>query len=325
VAVVSAAGELTASYGNVQASSFLRSTAKPFQAMPLVIAGGLEHYGFTDRELALICASHSGTDEHVMVAESIQRKAGLTESQLLCGTHAPMHKKTADRLRSMRQELSPNRHNCSGKHSGMLAYAKMRGWKLDDYIDPNHPMQQEILTHFAEFADMSISDLAIGVDGCSAPNWAAPLFSTARAYAKLMDPSGLSSDQQLACGKICEAMIAHPDMVGGPDRFDTILMQASSGAILSKGGAEGYQGIGLRAGTLGSGSPAIGIAVKIADGDARGWVCHAVAIEVLRQLGTLSNDQLNQLADFGPRREVKNWRGLNVGQGVPIVKLEKPS
>jgi L-asparaginase II len=236
-----------------------------------------------------------------------------------------MHKETADWLRSMGQEPSPNRHNCSGKHSGMLSYTKMRGWNLDNYIDPNHPMQREIFALFAELADLQVSDLTVGIDGCSAPNWAAPLYNAALAYASLMDPSGLSEDQQIACGKIREAMVAHPDMVGGPSRFDTLLMQAANGKILSKGGAEGYQGIGLLAGALTAGSQALGITIKIADGDARGWVCHAVAIEVLRQLGALSNEQLNQLANFGPQRDVKNWRGLSVGKSEPIFQLEKPS
>lgn len=322
IAVVAAPGELLAACGDPQLSTFLRSTAKPFQALPLVLAGGVEHYGLTARELALICASHSGTDEHVEVAASIQKKAGLGEDQLLCGTHPPMHKPTAEQLKESGISLTPNRHNCSGKHSGMLAYAKLRGWPLESYIDPNHPMQKEIFSIFAEIASMSVDKLAIGVDGCSAPNWAAPLYNTALAYARLMDPAGLPAAQQVACEQVREAMLANPDIVGGPGRFDTALMQTAVGQILSKGGAEGYQGIGLQAEALGNGSPAIGIALKIADGDARGWVSHAVVLEVLRQLGALSKTQLDRLVDFGPQRSIPNWRGLEVGCGEPMFDLE---
>lgn len=322
LAIVTASGELLAAYGDAQLSTFLRSSAKPFQALPLVLAGGVEHYGFTARELALICASHSGTDEHVEVAQAIQNKAGIREDQLLCGVHPPLDKETAERLKQNDITFVPNRHNCSGKHSGMLAYAKLRGWDLENYIDPQHPMQQEIFAFFAEIASLPVEKLGIGIDGCSAPNWAAPLFNTALAYARLMDPSGLPKSQQMACIQVSAAMIANPDMVGGPGRFDTALMQKAHGNILSKGGAEGYQAIGLRAGAMGSGSPATGIALKISDGDGRGWISHAVCLEILRQLGILSASQLEQLADLGPGRKITNWRGLGVGRGEPVFNLE---
>ena len=322
IAVVAASGELLAAYGDAQLSTFLRSTAKPFQALPMVLAGGLQHYGFTDQELALVCASHSGTDEHVRVAASIQKKIGIREDELLCGVHPPLHKQTAERLKADGIPLTANRHNCSGKHSGMLAYAKLRGWSLENYIDPQHPMQQEIFALFAELASLSLSKLNIGIDGCSAPNWAAPLYNTALAYARLMDPTGLPKAQQTAIEQVRKAMLSNPNMVGGPGRFDTAIMETAAGKILSKGGAEGYQGIGLSADALGKSSPAIGIVLKIADGDTRGWIGHAVTLEVLRQLGALSAEQLEKQTDFGPSCEVTNWRGLTVGQGIPVFNLE---
>jgi len=322
MAVVAASGELLAAYGDAKDSTFLRSSAKPFQALPLVLAGGMEHYDFTPRELALICASHSGTDEHVEVAEAVQRKAGIREDQLLCGVHPPMHKATAERLKTSGVSLTPNRHNCSGKHSGMLSCAKLPGWLLQNYIDPEHPMQKEIFALFAEIAGIPIDKLAIGIDGCSAPNWAAPLYNAALAYARLMNPVGLPAGLQAACSQVREAMIANPDVVGGPGRFDSALMQVANGSILSKGGAEGYQGIGIQAGTLGKDSPAVGIALKIADGDARGWISHAVSLEILRQLGVLSQAQLEKLSEFGPQRKITNWRGLEVGRGEPVFNLE---
>lgn len=322
IAVVSVSGELLAAYGDAQLSTFLRSTAKPFQALPFVLAGGVQHYGLTPRELALICASHSGTDEHVEVFQSLQKKVGITEDQLLCGVHPPFHRPTAERVQKSGEKLAPSRHNCSGKHSGMLAFAKLRGWPTEDYINPKHPLQQEIFSLFAELAGVSQDALAIGIDGCSAPNWAAPLYNVALAYARLMDPSGLPSGQAAACQQVRDAMVGNPDMVGGPQRFDTDLMTVAGGRILSKGGAEGYQGIGLRAGALGPGSPALGIALKISDGDARAWACQAVSLEVLRQLHALSPDELAQLKEHGPSRLVTNWRGLEVGRADPVFDLE---
>jgi L-asparaginase II len=321
IAVVSASGELIAAYGDEQLSTFLRSSGKPFQALPFVLAGGMEHYGLSGEELAVITASHSGTDEHTAVVASLQKKAGIGEELLQCGVHPPFHKPSALKLEQSGKNASANHNNCSGKHSGMLAYAKMRGWSLDDYLDPAHPMQQEIFELFAEMASMSKDKLAIGVDGCSAPNWAAPLYNTALAYARLLDPSGLPAGQAKACQQVTEAMIAHPNLVGGPDRFDTALMETCGGRVLSKGGAEGFEGIALRPGALNPGSPAIGIAIKIADGDARTIVCQSAAMEVLRQLGALNESELAALADFGPGRVVKNWRGLEVGEAKPIFDL----
>ena len=323
IAVASASGELLSGVGNPHLSTFLRSAAKPFQALPLVFAGGVEHFSLSQKELALLCASHSGTDQHAAALADLQKKIGITEGQLQCGVHPPYHAPTADCMKTAGFPLTPNRHNCSGKHTGMLAYAKLRGWPSESYLDPGHPMQQEILAMFAELAGLPVAQLALGTDGCSAPIWAAPLHNTALAYARLMDPTGLSAAQQRACQQVREAMLAFPDMVAGPARFDTVLMQAAGGRILSKGGAEGVQALGLRPGALGAGSPAVGIALKISDGDARNWICHAVALEVLCQLGALSEQELTSLAALGPQRAISNWRGLQVGQGEPAFTLER--
>jgi L-asparaginase II len=330
VAVVTADGGLLAWYGDPQLVVFLRSTAKPFQALPFVTSGGVAHYHLTPRELALICASHSGTDEHVAVARSIQSKAGISEAELLCGTHYPYYEPAAMELRVRNETPTANRHNCSGKHSGMLAYVhlkKQRGqqWGEDiDYIDPLHPLQVEILRAFAEMCDLPVERVALGIDGCSAPNFAVPLYHAALAYARLSDPQAghvLPPERASACQLIVSSMIANPDMVGGPGRFDTELMTACGGKLVSKGGAEGYQGIGLMPGALAPGSPAIGIALKVADGDGRGKVRAAFSLEVMRQLGALTAGELDALASHGATLPVLNWRKIIVGRAYPTFEL----
>ncbi len=323
IAVVDVDGNLLASYGDPLLKAFLRSAAKPFQVMPFVLAGGLDHFGITPQELALMCASHSGTDEHVAVLHGLMQKTGIAEAQLQCGTHPPYHAPTAERLQWAGLLATAERHNCSGKHTGMLAYTRLRGWDVDSYVDATHPLQQEILGLFAQIAGMQVGELAMGIDGCSAPNWAAPLYNTALAYARLADPSGLPAAQADACAQIAAAMRAHPDMVGGPERFDTELMQAAAGQMVTKVGADGFQAIGLAPGVLGAGAPAVGIALKIADGDARKWANHAVALEVLRQLGALTAGQLTALRSYGPQRPVTNWSGITVGLAEPVFTLER--
>lgn len=333
VAVVDAYGNLIAHFGNPQAVSFMRSSAKPFQALPFFSNNGPEFYHLSDEEKAIICASHSGTDKHVEVLRSIQRKVGIDESELLCGTHPPFHEPTAERIRDRKDLITPNRHNCSGKHSGMLAYVHFLGnqgvqfSEELDYLDFAHPIQAEILKTFASICDLSVEEIALGIDGCSAPNFAVPLYNGALAYARLTAPENWAAGspaQQKACRTIFQAMTAYPEMVAGPERFDTDLMLATGGRIVSKGGAEGYQAIGLAPGALGPGSTGIGIAVKISDGDDRNLARAAVALEVMRQLGVISEDELVGLQSHGPNFTLHNARQITVGHGYPSFKLIRP-
>ena len=328
IAVVDVHGNLIAWYGAPDSVTFLRSTAKPFQALPFIERGGLETYHLSSREIAVMCASHSGTDEHVDTVRAIQAKTGVEESELLCGVHDPFHKPTAMALLERKERPTSNRHNCSGKHTGMLAFVGMGEQFAADlpYIDPAHPLQEEILRTFAEMCDLPVERVRVGIDGCSAPNFAVPLRNVALAYARLCDPDAggvASGERAAACRTIVSAMTSNPDMVGGPGRFDTRLMQVTQGRLVAKGGAEGYQGLGLMPGALGPESPAMGIALKIGDGDARNKVHAAVAVEVLRLMDVLSGDELEALSEFGPRLPVHNWRKVVVGQAYPTFELER--
>lgn len=325
VAVVDAHGQLITEFGDPYTITFLRSTAKPFQALPFIEHGGHERYGLTHREIALICASHSGTDAHVAVVQSIQRKSSVSEADLLCGVHPPSHEATAEAMRQRGELPTPNRHNCSGKHTGMVAYARLEELPTEDYINPSHPIQKIILNTFAEMCNLPPEGVALGTDGCSAPNFAVPLYNAALAYARLCDPAAgnvTPPARAEACRTITTAMSTNPDMVGGPGRFDTRLMEVAQGRIISKSGAEGYQGIGLLPGTLGPNSPALGIAFKISDGDLKKRARPAVALEILRQLGVLTDNEIGTLAEFGPSFPIYNWRKLVIGQAYPSLELK---
>jgi L-asparaginase II len=270
----------------------------------------------------LLCASHSGTDEHVATVQSIQSKTGVLESDLMCGVHPPGDERTLELLRQRGEQPTPNRHNCSGKHTGMVAFARLSELPYGDYVNFDHPIQKIILQAVAEMSGLLPEDISLGIDGCSAPNFGMPLYNAALAYARLCDPHDQTPARAEACRVITAAMTAHPEMIGGPGRFDTRLMEVAQGRIVAKGGAEGYQGIGLLPGTLGDGSPGVGIAMKIADGDIRGRARPAVALEVLRLLGALSDSQLQELSDFGPVIPIRNWRRLLVGVARPEFELQ---
>jgi L-asparaginase II len=330
IAVVDSHGKLLASYGDPKTVAFLRSSAKPFQILPFIERGGVEHFGLTGMELALACASHEGSDEHVRVAESILAKAGLDESYLQCGSHLPGGGSVYKRLIRSGEAPTPKRNNCSGKHSAMLAYAKMRNLPLDTYLDFNHPVQQDILASFAEMCLLPPKQVELGIDGCSAPNFAVPLYNAALAFARLTDPQDLPETRAKACREITSAMTAFPEMISGQGEFDCRLMQVSAGKIVCKRGAEGYQAIGLLPGAIGPDSPGIGITLKIMDGDlgqrrpdltAYSRVRPAVTLEILKQLGALSAAQLQELGEFGPSKPVSNHRGIVVGESRPIFTL----
>ncbi len=330
IAIVDSNGKLIASYGDPQAVAFLRSSAKPFQALPFVERGGAEYFNFTPRELALSCASHEGSDMHVQAVSHLQSKIGIEESNLHCGTHLPGDVNEFRSLIIHDQQPSTNHNNCSGKHTAMLAHAKMRGLPLENYLDIDHPVQQDILTTFADMCRLSIDQVELGVDGCSAPNFAVPLYNAALAFARMCDPRTLADTRASACRKITAAMTAYPEMVSGYGEFDQQFMKAGEGKIVCKRGAEGYQIVGLLPNVLSADVPGIGIAMKVSDGDAARMgsglestnrVRPAVTIEILRQLRVLSSKMEQALAGFGPEKTITNHRGIVTGKSYPVFKL----
>jgi L-asparaginase II len=321
VAVVNTSGRLVAAYGDPRAVTFLRSSAKPFQTLPLVELGAHETFNMTPRELAITCASHLGMDMHVETVSGLQRKIGVSESDLMCGTHAVGDAATAERLIRAGQAPTPLRHNCSGKHTGMLAQARFRGIPVGNYISPEHPVQQTILLTFAEMCGMAPEDVVVGIDGCSVPTFAVPLQQAALAFSRLADPRSLPAKRAAALRTIYTAMTTNPEMVRGPGDFDTEVMRLGAGRLVSKCGAEAFVGLGLAPGACGPNSPALGVAIKIGDGSSRADMM--VGAEVLRQLGALDKDQISKLIELGlgPRKVLVNFRGLDVGEARPCFEL----
>ena len=312
IAIVDASGGLVYQWGDVDQPIFLRSSAKPFQALPFVESGGPEYFGLDEQEVAILCASHRGTDDHVRVLRGIQKKTGLSEAQLMCGTHWPYDVPTQRAMLLRGEEPTPNRHNCSGKHTGMLAFARMLDAPLESYREPDHPVQREILRTFAEMCQVTPESVIVAPDGCTAPNFAVPLRSAALAYARLCQPDGLEPRRAETCRRITHAMTSFPDMISGPGGFDTELMRAAGGKVVCKGGAEGYQALGILPGALGPGSPAVGITFKILDGDSAGRARPVVALELLRRLGALTEEELKPLRGFDAR-PVTNFAHAEVG------------
>jgi L-asparaginase II len=332
IAVVDSGGRLIASYGDPQTVAFLRSSAKPFQALPFVERGGVEFFGFTDRELALACASHEGSALHVETVELMQEKAGIQEEHLQCGSHLPSDPDMFRYFVSRGEKPTPNYNNCSGKHTAMLAHARMRDLPLENYLEIDHPVQQDILAAFADMCGLPAAQVELGIDGCSAPNFGVPLFNAALGMARLCDPRNLPEQRQQACLQITSAMTTYPEMVSGFGEFDCELMRAFDGQVVTKRGAEGFQVLGLMPGAISPDSAGLGIAFKVSDGDASRMsmelrsatrVRPAVVLELLSQLGALSEERAQALGGFGPVKQVTNHRGLVTGESRPVFTLQR--
>src|SRR5581483_10580169 len=185
LAVVDAHGTLIASVGDPTRVTFMRSAAKPFQAMVFVESGAVDAYGVSPAELALVAASHSGEPRHTEAVRRLLARAGLGPDDLQTGTHPPMHPPTREGLERRGEPPSPLHHNCSGKHCGMLCVCVHRGWDRRGYVRPDHPLQREILALMSEVASVPSRQVEIGVDGCGVPTFALPLTAIARAFARL--------------------------------------------------------------------------------------------------------------------------------------------
>jgi L-asparaginase II len=312
VVMVDSDGRRRLAFGDMLEPIYLRSSAKPFQALPFVESGFADQLELGSRQLAIICASHSGTDEHAEVVRGILGRIGLTEGNLRCGTHTPFDSDTANRLLRQGEAPSPLRHNCSGKHAGMLLFSSALHAPPEEYLLQDGKVQGAILNAFSEMAEMPVQEVEVGIDGCSAPNFAVPLPAAALAYARLMDPYGFGEQRAEACRRIVHAMTSHPDMVAGKGKFDTQLMQVTKGQLLSKGGAEGYQAIGIPAARI-PGGKAAGITLKVHDGDGGNRARSVVTLVLLGAMGILTADESAQLHGFDAR-PMFNFSQINIGE-----------
>ena len=309
VAVVDRNGRVLQAAGDPYTLTFTRSALKPLQALPFAAGGGIERFGYSEAQVALMCASHSGEPRHVEAVADMLARAGCSAADLQCGTHAPG-------FYEARGEVPPPppystlQHNCSGKHSGMLAWCVQCGAAKADYLAYDHPLQQAIRRAVACFTGVAEGRLVAGIDGCSAPNYAVPLASLAAAFARLAS-ADVDVDYGMAPRRLANAMMAHPEMVSGERRSDLALMQAGRGDWVTKIGAEGVQAIGIR-------SQGLGIAIKVGDGQKRGL--YPAIVAVLGALGLLDAAARDVLAPWA-RRTVRNYRGIETGEVRPAVVL----
>jgi L-asparaginase II len=299
-AVVDAKGALVGSSRDPAAFSFWRSCAKPFQAMPLVETGGLDEMAWGDDELALACASHGGEPEHVALAESMLVDIGLEEGDLACGPHEPLSTRGVKMLRENGGRCTRLHNNCSGKHAAMLAQAHIAGWPTIGYERAGHQVQEGALRSVARWCDVPREQIELAVDGCGVVVFGLPIDAMASAYARL---AGAVRRGDEVPTRVVRAMQAHPFLVGGTDRFDTVLIEESQGRVIAKIGAEGVHSFAAL--DLG-----LGFTVKVEDGCQRAQF--PAVLRLLQHFGALPDPLPPRLADW-LCKPVRNSRGETVG------------
>ena len=320
IVVLEPQGNIVAYAGSPHTVTFLRSSAKPFQAMPLLVSGAAERFDFTDKEVALACGSHNGEPIHTELAASMLRKIGLGPEALKCGVHEPYSAEAAAELRERGEAPNVLQNNCSGKHAGMLAVAKHLGAPVDTYDSPANPVQLAIIETVSRFSDVPVTDIAVGIDGCGAPIFGITMKAMALAYARLVSPPPTFDEvTRKACARIVRVMNAYPELIGGTsNRLDTEIMRATPGRLVSKVGAEGVYTAGINPSERWPNG--LGLAIKIEDGDDK-RARPTVVIESLRQLDVLPDESLEALARYA-FFPVLNRRGDLVGEVSASFKLK---
>jgi L-asparaginase II len=311
IAVVNTRGQLRAFAGDPHWLTFTRSTLKALQALPFVQAGGPGHFGFSPEHVAMLCASHSGEAMHVQATQAMLERAGQTYQVLRCGCHVPYHFELAGKAPTAGETFDERYNNCSGKHAGFVAYCVQHGLSLDDYEAVDHPLQQAIRRDVALAVGMEPNDLKLGIDGCSAPNYAMPLSKLAYGYARLASGAQDSALGQ-SFAQLRNAMTSHPELVSGTGRNDLAFMRAGGGDWVSKVGADGVQ-------VVGSTSRGEAFAIKIVGTDKP--ALFAASVEAMEQLGWLDDTQRKLLQPWRAQAII-NARGIRVGERRPAFSLQ---
>jgi L-asparaginase II len=315
-------GTIVAYLGAPETVTFLRSSAKPLQALPLLVSGAAERFGFTDEEVALACASHNGEPIHTRIVTSMLEKIGLGPEALKCGVHEPYSLEVARELRERGEAPNVLQNNCSGKHAGMLALALHLNAPVETYHKPEHPVQLAVGKTIAKFTDIPVEDLVVATDGCAVPVFGVTVKAMALSYARLISPpASFDEATRNACSRVVRVMNAYPELIGGTsDRLDTEIMKATPGRVISKVGADGVYTAGVK--PCEEWPQGLGFALKIEDGDDR-RARPTVVVESLRQLGVLRDESLEAVARYA-FFPVLNRPGDIVGEIRAEFELKRP-
>lgn len=309
IGIVTSDNETITNFSDNSTKIFLRSSAKPFQALTAVHSGAADYFNISEQELAVMCSSHSGEEIHRETIKSILRKIDLTEDDLECGVANPYNKETNEWL--IRHGKKPTKlyNCCSGKHAAMLMGCKFFGYSTKNYVRKEHLIQRLILNNIAELLECSADDITLGDDGCGVPNCMVTIQQAAYLYAQLA--AGTHKKFGKSFARISAAMAKNPRMVNGEGEFCTDLIKNLKGNVIGKVGGEGVYGISII-------DQKLGVCIKVLDGNER--AVYPIAVHTLRQLGVMDNTTADELTEWAFPL-IKDHKGKTVGYTVPVFNL----
>lgn len=290
---------------------FLRSAGKPVQALPVLMSGAAERFGLTRREMAVMIGSHRAEPEHVEALESLMGKLGVTEEALVCKPAYPLGPAAFEEVLRNGGGKRSIYHNCSGKHLGLIACCLMKGYPVQGYWEPDHPVQREIAQLLETLSGADAGEVKLGIDGCGLPVAALPLSGAARIYLRLACPD-LIEDRKLraACAEAAALMAEHPLMIAGTDRICTELLADAN--IVAKGGAKGIYCFALKRERL-------AFAIKVTDGSEDEWPLIVAAI--LEQIGYADREAAQRMRRIAPA-VILNDNGVAAGRNETAFRLK---
>ncbi|MCK5295880.1 MAG: asparaginase [Alphaproteobacteria bacterium] len=305
--VMKADGTIVGKWGDVDEPMFLRSSTKPLQGIPLVESGTADRFNFSDKEIALACASHSAEEKHEDTLRALLERIGFSADDLECGPPMAACDNNVVLARRGIKKALPIHNNCSGQHVAFLAMAKHLDLQHKGYIKENHPIQLMVAKTLGEMAGTDMGKASMAIEGCGIPVFAFTRKQAALSYARFATPSSLPAKRAEAVKRITKAMMSEPEYFGGNKCFDTTVTGVL-GNVICKEGSQGTQ-IAIIP-TLG-----LGVVLKIEDGSA--MVKQVSMGAILTSLGLVDDKQQEELRRFFTP-EVKNSSGEVVGIAKPV-------
>ena len=306
-------GNVQTSIGDAHNVTYFRSAAKPIQGLNVILSGAADTFGFTDKELAIMCSSHYGESMHRETIYGILKKIGCTEKDLLCGSPLSIREEVREQQLREHTPIDSTCSDCSGKHSGFLAVCRAKNYPIENYNSPDHPMQKELLSIIGYMCGIDPTRILIGIDGCSVPVHALPISCMATGYARLASPDKLDEPYRSACKRIFRAINAYPEMLAGTRGFCSDFLKATDGKFVAKLGAEAVYCIGFA-------EKGLGLTVKIEDGNFR--ALYPTVMRSLSDLDWLTPSALSSLKRFVCPDNI-NDKGDPIGKIKPVFHLKK--
>lgn len=310
ICIIDYNGKIKYDVGDNQHITYMRSSAKPLQAIPVIKYGFDKKYGYTDKETTILAASHWGEPFHIAAIESIIAKLNITEDDLIMLPTYPINVKAREALLKANKPARRVYHNCSGKHLGIITLSKGMGYETEGYWEIDHPAQQEILRHVAYMAEYDKDEVKIGVDGCGVPVFAMPLYNLAKAFLRMACPELIKDDEiRMAVIRLTKLMNENSEMIGGTGTICSNLLMDDN--IVAKGGAQGVYCFGLK-------KEKLGIALKVMDGTENNW--GIIVASILEQIGYDNKKTISRLYNVFPT-DIKNDNNIVVGRKEAVFRI----